>query len=144
MKTNKNFSFACLWCQGFGDALFLKSLIFYSYYFSSVNVAEWSHFGKKLLTRFSICSLCICICKLSNIPFWSLGGRLGLIVPVPVNFTIYIYIYIYICKVQTFVRRYTRYVMVGITRVSSLPQFRQPIFHNTMYMYLQGLQRRMV
>ena len=48
-----------------------------------VNVAEWSHLWKKLLPRLSICSLCIC--KLSCIPFWSLGGSLGLIVPVPVN-----------------------------------------------------------
>ena len=39
--------------------------------FSSVWVAEWPPFGKKLLTRLTICSLCIfTICNLSYFPFW--------------------------------------------------------------------------
>ena len=38
---------------------------------SSVSVAEWPPFGKKLLTRLTICSLCILtICNMSYFPFW--------------------------------------------------------------------------
>ena len=52
--------------------------------FSSVFVAEWSPFGKYLLTRLTICSLCILtICNISNFPFFVLragfGFRLALI-----------------------------------------------------------------
>ena len=37
--------------------------------FSSVWVAEWPPFGKKLLTRLTICSLCILtICNVSYFP----------------------------------------------------------------------------
>ena len=39
--------------------------------FSSVSVAEWSPFGKQLLIRLTICSLCILtICYISYFPFW--------------------------------------------------------------------------
>ena len=39
--------------------------------FSSVLVAEWPPFGKKLLTLFPICYLCILtICNISYFPFW--------------------------------------------------------------------------
>ena len=39
--------------------------------FSSVWVAELSTFGKKLLTRLTICSLCILtICNISYFPLW--------------------------------------------------------------------------
>ena len=39
--------------------------------FSSVWVAEWPPPGKKLLTRLTICSLCILtICNFSYFPFW--------------------------------------------------------------------------
>ena len=42
------------------------------YYFSSVLVAEWSRFGNKLLSRLTICSLCILtICNFSYFSFWS-------------------------------------------------------------------------
>ena len=38
--------------------------------FSSVSVAEWPPFGKKLLTRLTICSLCILtICNVGYFPF---------------------------------------------------------------------------
>ena len=44
-----------------------------SYYFSSVRVAGWPPFGKELLTRLTICSLCVfTICNLSSFPFWIL------------------------------------------------------------------------
>ena len=37
-----------------------------SYYFSSVLVAEWPHFGKELLPQLTICSLCILtVCNFS-------------------------------------------------------------------------------
>ena len=39
--------------------------------FSSVWVAEWPHFGKELLTRLTIC--CLCILTICNFPFLS-GG----------------------------------------------------------------------
>ena len=42
-----------------------------SYYFSTGSVAMWSHFGKELLTRLTIYSLCILtICSFSYFPFW--------------------------------------------------------------------------
>ena len=38
---------------------------------SSVLVVEWPSFGKELLTRLTICSLCILsICNISYFPFW--------------------------------------------------------------------------
>ena len=38
---------------------------------SFVQVAEWSPFGKELLTRLTIRSLCILtICKFNYFPFW--------------------------------------------------------------------------
>ena len=38
--------------------------------FSSVSVAEWPSFGKQLLTRLTICYLCILtICNISYFPF---------------------------------------------------------------------------
>ena len=47
-------------------------------YFGSVYVAEWPPFGKELLTRFTICSLCIMsICDLSYFQFWFLGRDVG-------------------------------------------------------------------
>ena len=46
--------------------------------FSSGWVAEWPPFGKKLLTRLTICSLSILtICKFSYFPFWILWLDLG-------------------------------------------------------------------
>ena len=59
--------FACFFlCQSFGDV----SSYVCSYYFSSVWVAEWPPFGKKLLTRLSICSPCILtVCNFSYLPF---------------------------------------------------------------------------
>ena len=52
--------------------------------FSSVYVAEWPPFGKELLTRLTICSLCIMsICNLSYFPFSFEGGIWVLIAPVP-------------------------------------------------------------
>ena len=45
---------------------------------SSVWVAEWPPFGKYLLTRLTICSLCILtICNFSYFPFWFWGLDLG-------------------------------------------------------------------
>ena len=39
--------------------------------FSSVLVAVWQPFGKKLLIRLNICSLCVLtICNISYFPFW--------------------------------------------------------------------------
>ena len=39
--------------------------------FSSVLVAEWQYFGKELLPRLTISSLCILtICNFSYFPFW--------------------------------------------------------------------------
>ena len=39
--------------------------------FSSVSVAEWPPFGKWLLTRLTICSLCVlAVCNISYFPFW--------------------------------------------------------------------------
>ena len=46
--------------------------------FSSVSVAEWPPFGKQLLTRLTICSLCVLtICNISCFTFWFLGLDLG-------------------------------------------------------------------
>ena len=45
---------------------------------SSVWVAEWPSFGKQLLTRLTICSICILtIYNFSHFPFWFLGLDLG-------------------------------------------------------------------
>ena len=49
------FSVACFWCRSFGDF----HLMFVHITFSSVCDAEWPSFGKELLTRLTICSLCI-------------------------------------------------------------------------------------
>ena len=52
--------------------MFVKSI------FSSVWVAEWSPFGKKLPTWLTICSLCILtICDFSYFPFWFFGRDSG-------------------------------------------------------------------
>ena len=60
------FSVACFWCQRFDDV----SPYVCSYYFSSGKGAERPHFGKDLLTRFNICSLCmLTICNSSYFPF---------------------------------------------------------------------------
>ena len=41
--------------------------------FSSFSLAEWPPFGKELLTRLTICSLCILtICNISHFLFWVL------------------------------------------------------------------------
>ena len=54
------------WCQSFGA---ISPYVCYII-FSSVSVAERPPFGKKLLTRFTICSLCILtICNISYFPF---------------------------------------------------------------------------
>ena len=46
--------------------------------FSSIWVAQWPHFGKQLLTRLTICSLCILtICKCIYFLFWFFGLDLG-------------------------------------------------------------------
>ena len=46
--------------------------------FSSISVAEWQPFGKKLLTRLTIFSLCILtICNIRYFQFWFLGLDLG-------------------------------------------------------------------
>ena len=58
------FSVACFWCQSFGDV----SPYVCSYDFSSV----WVAVGKELLTRLTICSLCIltiCILVTSRFRF---------------------------------------------------------------------------
>ena len=42
-----------------------------SYYLSSVLVAEWPYFGKELLPRLTLCSLCnLTLCNFSYFPFW--------------------------------------------------------------------------
>ena len=42
--------------------------------FTSVWVAEWPPFRKNLLTRLTICPLCILvICNFNYFPFWFLG-----------------------------------------------------------------------
>ena len=74
------FSVVCFWCQSFYKVSSYVCL----YCFSSVWVAEWPLFGKDLLTRLTICSLCILtICKFSyfflRAVFWVL------IALVPVN-----------------------------------------------------------
>ena len=46
---------ACFWCQCFGDV----NLMCFQIIFSSVLVAVWPSFGKELLSRLTICSLCI-------------------------------------------------------------------------------------
>ena len=56
------FSVACFWCRRFGGILpFVCSC-----FFSSGSVAGWPPFGGRLLTRLTICSLCILtICYIS-------------------------------------------------------------------------------
>ena len=45
---------------------------------SSVLVAEWPYFGKELLPRLTIYSLCILtLCNFSNFPFWFRALDLG-------------------------------------------------------------------
>ena len=59
--------------------------------FSSVSVAEWPLLWKKLLTRLTICSLCILnICNISYFPFWFEGWIWVLIAPVPGRCVLYI------------------------------------------------------
>ena len=56
------FSVACFWCQSFGDV---------SPYVCSYFCFCLGFFGKELLTRLTICALCILtICNLSYFPFW--------------------------------------------------------------------------
>ena len=44
-------------------------LMFVYIIFSSVRAAEWQPFGKELLTRLTICSLCIStVCNISYFP----------------------------------------------------------------------------
>ena len=52
--------------------------IFVDYTFSSVLVAEWPPFGKKLPTRLTICSHCILfICNIYLFPVLVLRARFG-------------------------------------------------------------------
>ena len=68
------FSVACFWCQSLTDV----SRNVCSCYVCSVLVAEWPPFGKEMLTRLTICSLCILtICNFSYFPFWFRGRNLG-------------------------------------------------------------------
>ena len=71
----------CLfWCQSFGEV----SPYVCSYYFSSVWVSECPSFVKELLTRLTICSLCILtICNFSYLPFCFEGLIWVLIASVP-------------------------------------------------------------
>ena len=65
-------------------------LIFVHITFSSVMVAEWPSFGKELLTRLTIFSLCIlniCILNISRFVFE--GGICVLFAPVPDHYTCY-------------------------------------------------------
>ena len=69
-------------------------------YFSSVSVAEWPPFGKELLTRLTLCSLCIlAICKISYFPFcfWVLIASVpDLCIPFTLN--IKVKLETYVCK----------------------------------------------
>ena len=59
-------------------------LMFIHIIFSSVRVAEWPPFGKELLTRLTICYLCVLtICNFSYSRFGFEGGIRVLIAPVP-------------------------------------------------------------
>ena len=49
----------CLFCFGVRVSLTFHLKYVCSYYFSSVSVVKKPLFGKELLTRFTICSLCI-------------------------------------------------------------------------------------
>ena len=54
------------------------NLMFVNIIFSSVWVAECPPFGKELLTRLTICSLCILtICYFSYFPFYFLRAEFG-------------------------------------------------------------------
>ena len=53
-------------------------LIFVHIIFSSVKVADWPPFGKELLLRLTICSLCtLPICNFSHFHFWLCVQDLG-------------------------------------------------------------------
>ena len=68
------FAVGCFWCQSSIDVSSNVCL----YYLSSVLVAEWPYFGKELLPRLTICSLCILtLCHFSYFPFWFWGLDLG-------------------------------------------------------------------
>ena len=68
------------WCQSFGDV----SPYVYSYHFISVWVVEWPRCEKELLTRLTICSLCILtIFNFSYFPSGYEGWICVLIAPVP-------------------------------------------------------------
>ena len=70
----------CLfWFQNFVDV----SLYVCSFYFNSVCVAEWPPFRKELLTRLTICSLCILTICIFFFPSLVLRVGFGLIAPVP-------------------------------------------------------------
>ena len=72
------FSVVWFWCPSFGDV----SPYTCSYHYSSVYVAEWPPFGKELLTRLTICSLCILTVILVISRFSFEGGIWVLIAPV--------------------------------------------------------------
>ena len=61
--------------------------------FSQVKVAKWPPFGRELLIRFTVCSLCIlAYCSFSYFPLWFEGGTLVLLASVPghyLSFTFY-------------------------------------------------------
>ena len=60
------FAVGWFWCQSSIDVSLCVS-----YCLSSVLVAEWPYFGKELLPRLTICSLCILtLCNFSYFPFW--------------------------------------------------------------------------
>ena len=61
------------WCLFFGVRVPLTYLHLMCVHiiFSSVLVGEWPYFGKELLPRLTICSLCILtLCNFSYFPFW--------------------------------------------------------------------------
>ena len=65
------FSAACFWFPTFADVSPWCVYII----LSSVSVAQWPPFGKKLLTRLTICSICILtICNISYFPFLVFEG----------------------------------------------------------------------
>ena len=74
------FAVGCFWCQSSIDV----SSNVCSYYLSSVLFAEWPYFGKELLPRLTICSLCILtLCNFSYFPFGFEGWIWVLIASVP-------------------------------------------------------------
>ena len=61
-------------------------LMFVHYTFSSVWVAEWPPFGKKLPARLAICSHCLLsICSFIYFQFWFKSGIWLMIASVPVH-----------------------------------------------------------